>query len=273
MSGLVPVGAQPIRSLCVSLHDVAPATWTACERVLAAVAQVAQLAQVRVPVALLVVPRYRGVDSALDRGFLRAIEARAGAGDELVLHGYTHVDEHAPHGWASPIDVLRRRVYTASEGEFSALDRDAALRRIEAGLAWFAARGWPVRGFVAPAWLMSAGTRAALQEASLSYVSTRTEILALPGGARLPAPSLVYSTRSTWRRAVSQAFNPVLAQVSGQRATLRLALHPGDAQHGDVRASWQALLQAALARRRALTEGALVAAWCASNEAAPELAL
>ncbi len=259
------------RSLCVSLHDVAPATWPACERVLDAIAQ---RARTRVPVALLVVPRYRGVDSALDRGFLRAIEARVALGDELVLHGHTHVDDAALSGWASPIEVLRRRVYTASEGEFSALARGEALRRIEAGLAWFAARGWPVRGFVAPAWLMSDGTREALGETALAYASTRTELLLLPGGQRIAAPSLVYSTRRPWRRAASLRFNPALAWLCRSSAVLRLALHPADAQYGDVRASWQDLLQVALATRRARTEGALVSKWCvAGGGSAPELAL
>ncbi len=268
-------GRRPdARSLSVSLHDVAPATWPACERVLDAIAQVERLTQARVPVALLVVPRYRGVDSALDRGFLRAIEARASAGDELVLHGYTHVDEHAPVGWAAPFDVLRRRVYTASEGEFSALARDEASRRIEAGLAWFAARGWPVRGFVAPAWLMSQGTHAALHDTPLAYAGTRTELLLLRSGERVGAPSLVYSTRNAWRRAMSLRFNPALARLSAPRPLLRLALHPADGQYGDVRASWEGLLQAALLTRRACTEGDLVDQLSARSERGePELAL
>jgi predicted deacetylase len=258
--------ARAPRSLCISLHDVAPATWTACERVLEAVAATAVAATAvahsrgaRIPVALLIVPRYRGVDSARDRHFMRAIEARAAAGDELVLHGYTHVDEQPPRGWRVPLDRVRRRVYTAGEGEFSALARDEALRRIELGLAWFAARGWPVSGFVAPAWLMSSAARAALYETPLDYASTRAELLLLPSREAMMAPSLVYSTRSAWRRRLSLQFNRALAAVNQHREVLRLALHPADARHGEVRASWQGLLQAALGTRCVRTEGAVVA--------------
>lgn len=255
------------RSLCISMHDVAPATWTGCERVLDAMAQ---CSATRLPVALLIVPRYRGVDSARDRRFLRAIEARAAAGDELVLHGYTHVDEQPAQGWA-PLDVLRRRVYTAGEGEFSALERGEAMRRIEAGLAWFAALGWPVTGFVAPAWLMSAGARAALHDTPLHYASTRSELLLLPERRTVAAPSLVYSTRTAWRRSLSLQLNPALAFVNRSRPVLRLALHPGDAQHGPVRASWQALLEAALATRRAQTEGSVAAEHLTHVPASAEL--
>jgi predicted deacetylase len=278
LSVLPGAAARASRSLCISLHDVAPATWTACERVLEAVAAAAVGSTSvgpsvpRVPVALLIVPRYRGVDSARDRNFLRAIEARAAAGDELVLHGYTHVDEQPPRGWGLPFDLLRRRVYTAGEGEFSALARDEALRRIELGLAWFAARGWPVSGFVAPAWLMSSAARAALYDTALDYASTRAELLLLPSREALMAPSLVYSTRSAWRRRASLQFNRVLAAVNQHRELLRLALHPADAQHGEVRASWQELLRAALSTRSVRTEGALVAERLAAGAAPPVLA-
>jgi predicted deacetylase len=41
----------PTRRLCVSIHDVAPATWTECRTLLEAVAAVADI-----PLTLLVVP-------------------------------------------------------------------------------------------------------------------------------------------------------------------------------------------------------------------------
>jgi uncharacterized protein len=234
-------------TLAVSLHDVAPATWCACERVLAAVAAVAPIR-----VALLVVPRYRGVDSAYDSRFLRAVDARLARGDEAVLHGWTHVDD-APV--RRPLDLLSRRVYTAGEGEFAALDRMDALRRLHAGAGWFAARGWPLRGFVAPAWLMSRAARAALVDTPLHYAATRRELLLLSAGQTLFAPSLCWSTRSRWRRAASTPWNALLALVNARRPLLRLALHPGDADHPDVMRSWQSALHAALQVRSARTEG------------------
>lgn len=255
---------QPLRAtnapptLAVSLHDVAPATWPACERVLRAIDAVAP-----VRVALLVVPRYRGIDSARDRGFLRAIERRIARGDEVVLHGWTHVDDMPLQ---RPLDLLRRRVYTAGEGEFAALDRMETLRRVQAGVQWFGARGWPLRGFVAPAWLMSRAAREALVDTPLQYAATRRRLLLLAAGTAIAAPSFCWSTRSRTRRALSRVWNALLGAVHAQAPLLRLALHPNDADHADVLASWQAALLHALHTRRARTEGEVADDWIAAVE-------
>jgi hypothetical protein len=252
-------------TLSVSLHDVAPATWPACERVLRAIEAVAP-----VRVALLVVPRYRGVDSARDPQFMQAIEARIKRGDEVVLHGWTHVDDSPlQRPWGQPIDLLRRRVYTAGEGEFAALDRMEALRRIHAGVGWFGAQGWPLRGFVAPAWLMSRGARAALLDTPLQYAATRGELLLLAAGTTVRAPSLCWSTRSGLRRSLSPPWNALLGLINSTRPLLRIALHPQDADHDAVRESWQRALFAALQTRVARTEGEVADDWIAATLADP----
>ena len=135
------------RQLCVSVHDVAPATWRSCQQVLAAVREVAEI-----PVTLLVVPAYRGQCSALAPGFESAMTDQLAHGHELALHGYFHRDLGVPR---SAVDWLRRRVYTAGEGEFWALSRDEAAERLLLGQRWFAANRWPLAGFVPPAWLLS----------------------------------------------------------------------------------------------------------------------
>jgi len=107
----------------VSLHDVAPDTWPQCERLLALCDRHA------VPVTLLVVPRYHhgaAIDEAPE--FARALRARVARGDDVVLHGYYHRDDsRAARG---PVEWLRRRFYTASEGEFDALEESVARERL-----------------------------------------------------------------------------------------------------------------------------------------------
>lgn len=243
-------------TVAVSLHDVAPATWPACRRVLAAIAAVAPLR-----VALLIVPHYRGVDAATDAAFLRALDARLAQGDEPVLHGWLHVDDVPAR---SPLAFARRRFYTAAEGEFAALDRQETLRRIHAGVQWFAKRGWPLRGFVPPAWLMSRAARAALADTPLHYAALRSEVLLLTAGRRLAGPSLCWSTRAAWRRALSVPLNAVLARRHATVPLLRIALHPHDADHPQVLASWQRALATALATRSARTEGEVADDWIAA---------
>ena len=241
------------RWLCVSLHDVAPATWPDCRNVLEAVQEVADI-----PLTLLVVPAYHGQCSAQPE-FERAISQQHAAGHELALHGYFHADPHIP---GDIIDWVRRRIYTAGEGEFCALSEDEARERLTLGSRWFAANGWPMSGFVAPAWLLGAGAWRALRaRKELQYTSTLTSLIALPEGHAIRAPCLTYSVRSAWRRPASIAWNTLLSHATQSSPVLRLGLHPFDAESGPVRRSWQRLLKRALSDRTAVTKAEYMRQW------------
>lgn len=232
------------RSLCVVLHDVAPATRAGCERVLAALREVAP----DLPLTLLAVPRYHCEPSSRD--FSAWLGERHAGGDEIALHGYTHLDDGEPHGL---VDRLRRRHYTRGEGEFSDLSIIDATQRIRAGIKWFARLGMVPHGFVAPAWLMSPGTWEALRWLNLSYTCTLRQLVLLPERRALTSQSLVYSCASAWRRQASLAWNATVAATLRHNPLLRLELHPHDADHPAIRRSWQRLLAQHLPDRRATT--------------------
>jgi hypothetical protein len=234
-------------SLCVVLHDGAPTTQAACGRLLQAVRDVAD-----VPVTLLAVPRYHCEPSLA--GFRDWLRERSARGDEIALHGYTHQDDGVPHNF---VDRLKRRHYTRGEGEFCDLSMTEATRRITAGVRWFAREGLPLRGFVAPAWLMSDGTWEALRWMDLRYTCTLRQIVLLPERRALTSQSLVYSTSTAWRRQASLAWNAAVAATLRRNPVLRLELHPQDADHPAIRRSWQGLLEAHLAHRHATTLGAV----------------
>ena len=239
--------AQP--AVSVVLHDVAPATWPACAQLLEMIDGCGD-----VPVTLLVVPDYHhrgriGDDAA----FRSAIEQRLARGDELALHGLYHLDDSAPRP-RGPLQWATRRLYTASEGEFAALDAATAERHMHAGLEQFAALDWPVRGFVAPAWLMSDGTRAALGRLPFAYTSTRSALYALPDWREYRYPSLVWSMRSAWRRGASRLVNTAQARRLRNAPLLRLGLHPADAAHPATVAFWRDTLRHALRTRQAVTK-------------------
>ncbi len=245
--------AEPRRWLCVSLHDVAPATWAACQRVLDAVREVAEI-----PLTLLVVPAYHGQCSAQPE-FEQAIDAQLAAGHELALHGYFHLDAQVP---SDLIDWVRRRIYTNGEGEFCGLSEEEARERLTLGARWFAAKGWPLSGFVAPAWLLGNGAWKALRtRRDLLYTSTLTKLVALPEAHAISAPCLTYSVRSAWRRPTSIIWNTVLSRVTESAPVLRLGLHPHDAESRSVRRSWQRLLERALTHRTAVTKAEFVRQW------------
>lgn len=240
-------------ALCVAIHDVAPATWPQCLTLLAMLERIGAP-----PLTLLTVPDYhhRGLLDG-DRRFVRAIDARVARGDEVALHGYFHLDDAlAPRtlsGW------FRRRVLTASEGEFQALAEDIAARRICDGLALCARLGWNVRGFVAPAWLLGDGARRALARSRLQYTCTHGHIEPLRGGAAIPAPAISVSARSPWRRAASRAWLNLAAPMLRTRPLLRIALHPADAHHPDLLAGWSRLIAELLASHVPMTKSEALA--------------
>lgn len=239
--------------LCVSLHDVAPATLPDCRRTLAF------LDALRIgPVALLVVPDYHGLGRAdRDERFCDFLRARAHRGDEIVLHGYFH---HDPDGRARGLrDWWVRHVYADLQGEFARLDGNVARARLLRGLAVLRSAGWQPSGFVAPAWLMSPGTRDALESLPLSYYATRDSVHTLSSERSIRAPSLTVSTSGLWRRAVSAGWNQALLGRHSRDPVLRAALHPQDLRHTGIESLWRRLLNT-LSRREVVTEGGLVAA-------------
>lgn len=268
----------PAPLLCVSIHDVAPATWDDCARLAAALRTVADI-----PLSWLVVPRYH--DRPDDDAALRAgLDAALARGDELVLHGYTHLDTEARAGGVR--QRFLRGVYTRREGEFAALPAAEARRRLEMGLAWFRARGWTASGFVPPAWLMGEGAWEALRDFPFAYTTTfaRFHLLGAadslqrvpgretqgasagnvyPAGARLSmtpegpalfAPSLVYAARNRSGRLLSPLAAGMAARWQAGAPLVRLSLHPPDVRHPRLLAHAQRLVEGLLTARQAVTK-------------------
>lgn len=234
---------EEMKAVCLVLHDMAPSTWADYQPFVEAVDALGD-----VPMTWLVVPDFHRHD-VLDANpeFRRVLDTRVARGDELALHGYYHDDqEPLPN---NPRDWFMRRVYT-HEGEFYRLSREAALARLHAGLEMFQRYDWPVQGFVAPAWLMSDGTRQALRELPLSYTSDPQHLYRLPDFSAIAAPGLVWSARSAWRRGLSKIVSEQREQRWREASVIRLGLHPVDMRHRFSRDYWLHTLQRLLAEGR-----------------------
>ena len=254
-------------ALCVSIHDVAPSTWDECRRLAEAIRVVADI-----PLTWLVVPAYHrgGGDEPRMRAGLDAALAR---GDELTLHGYTHLDTSPRgEGWR---DRFLRGAYSR-EGEFAALTAEEAERRIRLGLDWFAAQGWPVSGFVPPAWLMGEDAWRALRRFPFAYTTTFTRFHLLQGeegsGAgklggvpeesRVPAcrstysPSLVYAARNRSGRLLSPVMADLTSALLSRAPLIRLSLHPPDVRYPRLLRHAQRTVERLLARRTPMTKAA-----------------
>ncbi len=234
-------------ALSVVLHDVTPASWPAYRDFIHTVD-----AMGRVPLTLLVVPDFHH-QLHLDRfpDFRNAIEQRIARGDEVVLHGYYHNDDNPLR--LNPADLFMRRIYT-HEGEFYSLDEMHAKERLERGLELFSRYRWPVAGFVAPAWLMSKGTQAALRRFPLRYTSDLSGLIRLPDWQRLNPPTQVCTSRSAWRRHASRHWDRLGLRQGISSPLLRLSLHPIDMRHSEAVRFWLETLETLLATRTPQTK-------------------
>jgi predicted deacetylase len=233
--------------LCIEIHDVAPATWPQCEPLLALVDEFG-----RPPVTMLAVPNYHDT-GGFDRSssLVRVLQRRVCGGDEIALHGYSHRDDAPPP--RTPLGWVTRRLLTAGEGEFSAISRDEAAYRVRLGWNELSRIFFPMRGFVAPAWLSARCAWDALRESPLEYAATRNALIMLKDMRRIEAPVITVSSRSRWRRKLSRAWMHTMSQASVASPLLRVALHPADSLHDDVLDDWRGLLHVLLANREPLT--------------------
>jgi predicted deacetylase len=239
--------------LCVSIHDVAPATWSDCLRLVQAIRAVADI-----PLTWLVVPHYHfraERSAAMEAG----LDAALGRGDELALHGYSHLDTAANGGGLRA--RFLRNVYTRREGEFAALDRGEARRRIELGLEWFGARGWTPAGFVPPAWLLGEGAWQALRESPFTYTTTFSHFHCLQAGQAgaaavepLLSPSMVYAARNRSGRWLSPRVADATAAMLARSPLVRFSLHPPDARYPELVRHTQQVLERLLEQRTAVTK-------------------
>lgn len=211
--------------LVVSVHDVAPPT----QRKSAKIIEELGKRGLRV-CSLLVVPDYHHTGaSTADRAFVQWLRDLESAGHEIVIHGYFHERPRRPgESWRAKAIT---RSYTSDEGEFYDLDYNEALERINRAKAEFTGAGLKPRGFIAPAWLLSAEAERAAADAEMEYTTRLTSVCDLRTGQIVSSRSLVYSVRNSWRRTASLVWNETLARVLSTSPLLRIGVHPVDLDH------------------------------------------
>jgi len=234
-----PIFAAPATkrdALVVSVHDVAPATRTISEKM------IAELARHRLRVSsLLVVPNYHHRGASMnDRDFVQWLRDLEAEGHEIVIHGYFH--QRPRRDQETMRTKMITRSYTSDEGEFYDLPYNEALERITCARAEFTEAGLKPRGFIAPAWLLSKEAERAAADAEMEYTTRLTTVNDLRTQQTFAARSLVYSVRNSWRRTASLAWNGALARLMSEAPLLRLGLHPPDFECPEIWRQITALL-------------------------------
>lgn len=179
-----------------------------------------------------------------DRTFVDELRALVDAGAEILLHGESHLMEGPPLDWAGR---LKARWMTAGEGEFLALDEQAAYERAVRGRDLLESLGLDPIGFVAPAWLFNRSADRAVARAGFRFHEDHAGLRLVhperPAG-RIDAPVLTIATRTPLRLLSSLAYAEVFVRRILPRAPLaRIALHPLDFENPAACAAWDRILR------------------------------
>ncbi|WCT72214.1 polysaccharide deacetylase family protein [Sphingomonas naphthae] len=233
------------RRLIASIHDVCPAYADQTERLADILTETMGTARF----AMLVVPHHwAGASLDADPVLRSRLRQWADQGVEMFLHGFTHRDDtrHAPG-----LAAWKARAMTAREGEFLGLDQIDAEHRMRDGLDMVEqAIGRPVAGFVAPAWLYSAGTREAMRRVRFRITEDHLRVWDPVGGATLArGPVVTWASRSRMRTASSLGVAALARATFGPLPTVRVAVHPGDVAKPEIVASIRRTLGHFAARR------------------------
>jgi predicted deacetylase len=235
------------KQLVVSIHDVSPITRTDTAKILAEFAEIGISRT-----SLLVVPNHHHRGHFLgDTDFCAWLSAQCNSGHEAVMHGYFH--QRARKNIESAKAKFVTRVYTADEGEFFDITKEAARELVEKERAEFARLGLHPTGFIAPAWLLSDDAEQALRELNVEYTTRLKTVSDFVTNKVHDSQSLCWSVRSAWRRVVSLRWNAFLFQKLHANPLLRMSIHPPDIRHPAIWRQIRALLARALAEREPMT--------------------
>ncbi|MEO7787473.1 MAG: polysaccharide deacetylase family protein [Sphingomicrobium sp.] len=213
------------RRLLFSIHDVAPSFEREIDQLLAVSAP-----HVGRRLAMLVVPaHWNSAPLVAGSAFASRLREWADEGIEMFLHGWRHLDE-ARHETAGA--RIRAARMTAGEGEFLGLDEVEARRRLQAGRGLVEdIIGRPVAGFIAPAWLYGPGAMAAIGEEGFALAEDHWRVW-VPSSGRtlLRSPVITWASRTPARLRSSLMLAGAVRHLP-MPATMRVAVHPGDARH------------------------------------------
>ncbi|MCZ6671735.1 MAG: polysaccharide deacetylase family protein [Verrucomicrobia bacterium] len=237
---------QTRKQLIISFHDLHPGSWESCRRFIEKSWELG--AQ---KMTLLVIPQYHGQPPFTENSaFVEWLQNLPTDDFDLCLHGYYHQADAIRGNW---FQQLMGNVYTTGEGEFYQLSQKQAQEKLAAGMSLFLQNNLPVFGFTAPAWLLSQEARSAVRDSGFLY-NTLWDGVELPASKLfIKAPTLVYSSRNAWRRAVSKLWISIFYALNRKAQVLRIAVHPTDFKYPDIEAHLYKVLKHTLQTRTTST--------------------
>ncbi|MFZ4719322.1 MAG: DUF2334 domain-containing protein [Ilumatobacteraceae bacterium] len=236
----------------VSLHDVAPATFTESARWLDLVTAHGMTA------SLLVVPGpWRGRQMTGEPEFIAWLHDAQAAGHEIALHGWRHTK--VEDRLASPIRKTHAALRARGCAEFAHLSEHGARHRLELGLEVLRDADFHPDGFVPPGWMASTGARAAMAALGFEWTTTQWQVHFLHDNSTARIASISQRPGSRVTDLARRANRSAIDLAARHRSPVRIALHPDDLRHQELYedTDWM-FRRLAESAHRSVTYGSLV---------------
>ena len=217
-----------MKSLIISLHDVAPATVDASKQ------WMKLLDELNVVVSMLVVPGpWRGGELLGDNSFRIWLNETATDKHEVLQHGYSHTIDHKdePGFFGGIVGNFAARGCQ----EFWGISEIEARNRLHSGLTILAKVGHRPTGFVAPGWLTSRAAVGAIRRVGFSYLTTHFFVRDLVSNKRYFAPVICQRPNSSSTLAVTTMTKKLAKALRVANLPIRVAIHPDDLERHETR--------------------------------------
>jgi len=217
-----------VKSLIISLHDVAPATVDASKQ------WMKLLDELNVVVSMLVVPGpWRGGELLGDNSFRIWLNETATDKHEVLQHGYSHTIDHKdePGFFGGIVGNFAARGCQ----EFWGISEIEARNRLHSGLTILAKVGHRPTGFVAPGWLTSRAAVGAVRRVGFSYLTTHFFVRDLVSNKRYFAPVICQRPNSSSTLAVTTMTKKLAKALRVANLPIRVAIHPDDLERHETR--------------------------------------
>lgn len=229
-----------MKSLIISLHDVAPATGDASKE------WMKLLGERNLSVSMLVVPGpWRGGDLISDHAFRDWLTATVDGLHEVAQHGFSHTIDHNDQP-----GVLGRVIGDiAARGcqEFWSISEAEARNKLHNGLSILAKVGFRPLGFVAPGWLISRDAVKAVRRVGFNYLTTHFFIRDLVSNKKYLAPVVCQRPNSTSTAKIAKLTRRLAMALRFTKLPIRVAIHPDDLNHDETRDAIFAIIDGAIA--------------------------
>jgi hypothetical protein len=229
-----------MKSLIVSLHDVAPGSFEMVRR------WMELLGERNVPVSVLVIPGpWSGGNLATDESFQAWLKQVSTDHHEIVLHGFSHQAKlHFP---VKPWKVASGSVLARGCEEFWAINHSEARQRMLNGLAVFSLLGYEPSGFIAPGWLASDEAVEAMRELGFEYTNSHLRINDLVAEQKYFAPVVCQRTNTFSSRMVLRLTMLLSRALGIFNLPIRVAIHPADLHDPVIRRGILSIIDRAVA--------------------------